>query len=407
MNSESILENRKYYQRNKILSVIRFQKNVSRYDIKKSTSYSMTTVLSVIEDMLKEGLIYEEECDEIRVGRKPVWLRLNPQGGYFVGLEFNSRTMHCVILDFTGRIIYTKEREISERNSCAGAIIDMIKGSIRDALESLGGRREKVLGIGLGIPGYSDKHRGVAISYTHLKGWENVPVKQIVEEEFGYPCYMDNNVNGMIYAYKYLVYNGRCEDMLFISIRTGARVMPVINNMPVSSVSGSPGELGHIKVGGGSRLCSCGKYGCLNTEVSDYAIVSKIKDGIRVHRFQRILEMAGGSIGSITIEHFVEAAKAGDADSLELLEQVGGFIGDTIAMLVNIFAPRKIVIYGELARIGEPFLKILRKRVEENSIRENYSGLEIMSSTMGRDLGAVGAAALVMQEEFDFVEETI
>ena len=78
MNSESILESRKYYQRNKILSVIRFQRNVSRYDIKKSTSYSMTTVLSIIEDLLGEDLIYEEECDEVREGRKPVWLRLNP-----------------------------------------------------------------------------------------------------------------------------------------------------------------------------------------------------------------------------------------------------------------------------------------------------------------------------------------
>ena len=407
MNSESILESRKYYQRNKILSVIRFQRNVSRYDIKKRTSYSMTTVLSIIEDLLGEDLIYEEECDEVRVGRKPVWLRLNPEGGYFVGLEFNSRAMHCVILDFTGKVIYSRESGISDQHSCAGAILDLLKENIRSALGVLGEKRDKVLGIGLGIPGYSDKQRGVAISYTHLKGWENVPVKQIIEDEFGYPCYMDNNVNGMIYAYKYLIYNGKCEDMLFISIRTGARVMPIINNMPVSSVGGFPGELGHIKVGGGSRICSCGKYGCLNTEVSDYAIVSKIRDGIRVRRFQKILEMVNGNIDAITIEHFVEAVKNGDGDSLDLLKEIGGFIGNTIAMLVNIFAPRKIVIYGELARIGDPFLNILRERVKENSIKENYTGLEITASTMGRDLGAIGAAALVMQEEFNFVEETI
>lgn len=407
MNSESILESRKYYQRNKILSVIRFQRNVSRYDIKKSTSYSMTTVLSIIEDLLGEDLIYEEECDEVRVGRKPVWLRLNPEGGYFVGLEFNSRAMHCVILDFTGKVIYSRESGISDQHSCAGAILDLLKENIRSALGVLGEKRDKVLGIGLGIPGYSDKQRGVAISYTHLKGWENVPVKQIIEDEFGYPCYMDNNVNGIIYAYKYLIYNGKCEDMLFISIRTGARVMPIINNMPVSSVGGFPGELGHIKVGGGSRICSCGKYGCLNTEVSDYAIVSKIRDGIRVRRFQKILEMVNGNIDAITIEHFVEAVKNGDGDSLDLLKEIGGFIGNTIAMLVNIFAPRKIVIYGELARIGDPFLNILRERVKENSIKENYTGLEITASTMGRDLGAIGAAALVMQEEFNFVEETI
>lgn len=367
----------------------------------------MTTVLSIIEDLLAEGLIYEEECEESRVGRKPVWLRLNPEGGYFLGVEFNSRSMHCVILDFTGKTIYTHEDEASDRFERAKDVIGLLKNNIRKALDFLGPQSKKVLGIGLGVPGYSDKHKGVAISYTHLEDWENIPIKQIVEDEFGFSCYMDNNVNGMIYAYKYLIYNGKCEDMLFISIRTGARVMPVINNMPVSSVRGFPGELGHIKVNDGGRICSCGRYGCLNTEVSDYAVVSKIRDGIRVRRFQKIYDMVEGNIDRISIEHFVEAVKEGDEDCLELLDQIGYFIGNAIAMLVNIFAPKKIVIYGALAGIGDPFLKILMNRVRQNSIVENYTDLEISASKMGRDLGAVGAAALVMQEEFDFVEETI
>ena len=97
MSRESIMESRKYYQRNKMLSIIRYQKDVSRYDVKKATAYSMTTVLNTIEEMLGEGLIYEEECAEARVGRKPVWLRINPDGGYFIGLEFNGRIMHCVV----------------------------------------------------------------------------------------------------------------------------------------------------------------------------------------------------------------------------------------------------------------------------------------------------------------------
>ena len=57
MSRESIMESRKYYQRNKMLSIIRYQKDVSRYDVKKATAYSMTTVLNTIEEMLGEGLI--------------------------------------------------------------------------------------------------------------------------------------------------------------------------------------------------------------------------------------------------------------------------------------------------------------------------------------------------------------
>ena len=93
--------------------------------------------------------------------------------------------------------------------------------------------------------------------------------------------------------------------------------------------------------------------------------------------------------------------------SENLMKQVAGYLGETFSMLVNIFAPRKIVFYGEMVRIGEPFFEILRKCVKENSLKENYKGLQILGSEFGRDLGAIGAAALVMQEEFEFVEKTI
>ena len=99
MEMDSILENRKNYQRNKMLSVIRLHENISRNDVKKITAYSMTTVLSTIDELIQEGLVYEESCNDSRVGRKPVWLRINPEGGYFLGVEFNRNAIHCVALD--------------------------------------------------------------------------------------------------------------------------------------------------------------------------------------------------------------------------------------------------------------------------------------------------------------------
>lgn len=218
---------------------------------------------------------------------------------------------------------------------------------------------------------------------------------------------MENNVNVMIYAYKWLVYNGKCEDMLFVSIRTGARVMAIINNQPMRSAYGFSGELGHVTIKGGSRLCSCGRYGCLNSEISDVAIVNKILDGIRVRRFKEIYEMVHGDVEQITMSTFVESVCLGHEDSMNLLKQIAGFLGDTLSMLVNIFAPRKIVLYGELAFIGDLFLNDVRKHVKNNIIKENSIGLEIVASEFERNLGAMGAAALVLEKAFDFVEENI
>lgn len=84
-----------------------------------------------------------------------------------------------------------------------------------------------------------------------------------------------------------------------------------------------------------------------------------------------------------------------------------GFIADTLSMLVNIFAPRKIVLFGELAELGDILLDGVRERVSENIIKENSNGLKIMASEFGRNLGAMGAAAMVMQNAFEFLEEKI
>lgn len=407
MGVDSILENRKYYQRNKMLSVIRSNKNISRNDVKKITAYSMTTVLSTVEEMISDGLIYEEQCGDARVGRKPVWLRINPEGGYFVGVEFNRNRIQCAVLDFSAKLIYTKEEKIDNKYADAQLVLSLISTMLHEAMEFLGEKSYKVIGIGIGVPGYNDTKIGMAISYNHIKGWSNIPIKKLIENEFGIPCYMENNVNVMIYAYKWLVYNGKCEDMLFVSIRTGARVMPIINNQPMSSAYGFSGELGHVKIKGGSRLCSCGRYGCLNSEISDVAIVNKIIDGIRVKRFKEIYEMVHGDVEQITMSTFVESVFLGHEDSMNLLRQIAGFLGGTLSMLVNIFAPRKIVLYGELAFIGDLFLDDVRKHVMNNIIKENSVGLEIIASKFGRNLGAMGAAALVMEKAFDFVEEKI
>ena len=407
MSSESILESRKQYQKNKMLSIIRLNENVSRNDIKKITAYSMTTVLNAIDEMISKNQIYEEQCNDVRIGRKPVWLRLNAQWGYFVGVEFNRYRVWCVVLDFTGKLVFSGDEKISGQHKRAKDVIGLVKSIIRKTLDYLELSKEKVIGIGLGVPGYSNKKTGVAVFYDHIEDWKNIPIKKIIEDEFNIPCYMDNNINVMIYAYKWLVYHGKCEDMLFISIRSGARLIPIINNQPVSSTYGYSGELGHVKIKGGSRLCSCGRYGCLNSEISDVAVVNKIIDGIYVGRFKEIQDMTGGDPDLITMSVFVESVRRGHEDSLKLLKQIGGFMGDAIGMLVNIFAPKKIVLFGELAEIGDLLLDQVREIVRQDTIEENSANLEIVASEFGRNLGAMGAAALVMQDAFEFVDEKI
>ncbi|GMQ56190.1 ROK family transcriptional regulator [Vallitalea sediminicola] len=406
MSFDSIVQNRKYNQRNKMLSIIRFHENVSRYDIKKYTSYSMTTVLGMIDELINKGYIYEEECEEARVGRRPVWLRINPKGGYFIGVEFNGRKLHCDMLDFSGNVIY-KATTIMNREDDNDIIIDKIVDNINRAREQLDDEQDKVLGVGIGVPGYVDKREGIAKGYTYFKDWENIPIKTIMEKRIGLPCYIDNNVNVMAFAYKWLYFNGDCEDFLFLSIRTGVRMVPVMNSHLIFSTYGFSGEIGHIKVVPSHEICTCGGFGCLNTEVSDFAVASKIREGIRIRRFQEIPNMIDNNLDNITVSTFVDSVRQGHEDSIALMKEVAMYLGIALGFTVNILAPKTIIIYGELAKIGKPFIDEVRKNIEANVIKQNFEGFSIQASKQGEDLGAVGAAALVMQEQFNFINQTI
>ena len=406
MAIESIITTRKYYKRNKILNIIRSNENISRYDVKKMTMYSMSTVLSIIDDLIASGMVYEVDCEEPRVGRKPVWLRLNPEGGYFIGAEFNGFHLHCAMLNFTGEIIYQSEEDLIPDKG-KDAILELLIRHIRAAINSVKGKQGQIFAISVGIPGYLNEDKSVALSHFRLKGWENVPVKKILEDEFHLPCYLDNNVNVMAFAYKWLRYNGDCKDYLFVSIRTGVRIVPVINNQMVLSRSGLSGELGHIKVNPHGTLCSCGGIGCLNSEISDLSILAKIKAGFEFGGFPEIREMAGGNPDKITLEMFFDSTAQGHTDSVKLMLDLAHILGEALSMAANILAPEVIVLSGKLTMLGKPFFEEIAKVLKNNVVQEISQGLKITASAFNEYIGAIGAAAYAMQEEFDFIDKQI
>ena len=406
MEQESIRENRKYYQRNKMLDIIRFHENVSRFDLKKMTSYSMTTVLNMVDDLIRQGFILEEESNEAKVGRKPTWLRINPDAGYFIGVEFNGREMHCDMLDFLGRVVYKASTETSQEDS-ANTIIEKISLNVQKAQDSIERKEKHFFGIGIGIPGYINKKEGVAVGYSYLRNWKNVPVKALIEKRFGIPCHIENNVNVMAFAYKYLYYKGDCEDFVFLSIRTGARIVPVMNNHMVFSDFGFSGEIGHIKISPQHNICTCGSFGCLNSEISDFAIPTKIREGIHSGRFLEINKMVDGNLDAITVGTFVESVKKNDKDSVMLMKEIAMYLGDAIGIVLNLYAPQKVIIYGELAKLGKVFIDCLYDNLKDSVIPENLDGFEIVVSDMEKDCGAIGAATLVMQEQFNFIKQTV
>ena len=405
--SSSVIHLRQYFKRNKVLNIIRSGTDVSRHDVKKKTMYSIATVADIISDLIDEGLVYEEDCQEARVGRRPTWLRLNPSGAFFVGVEFNAQMMYCAMLNLVGEVMWEASEPV-RREDTSDEIIARIVYHVEQAMEKTPGSQGRVSGICVGVPGYVDKEKGLGSSYTHLKNWVDVPVRQKLEEHFRLPCYIDNNINVMALAYKWFYFSDDVTDYVLVSMRTGVRLVPFVNNEVILSRSGFSGELGHVHVAGGGRLCSCGRYGCLNSEVSNGAVLSTVHEGLGVGRFGPLLEMAGGEPEKITIELFCEAVNEGQEDAINLAKRVAMFMGEALGAVVNIFAPQVIVLTGNMpSALGEGFVSAIYHEMEPYTIRANHQNLRVSASAFDQNIGAIGAAAMVMQEEFEFIDQPI
>lgn len=397
---KTLVESRKQLKRNHILDLIRRSPEpLSRFNIKKMTGYSMTTVSNTITELLQEGLLTEDTCSDTgRMGRKPIFLHLNSSGGYFIGIEFNIQAIHYVILDFKCTPIFSGQATITEPISTS-ILLDLVFQYTEECLKYLGLRRKRVLGIGVGLPGYIDAAAGIALNYPHLPDWKNIPIVQIMEERFQLPCYIGNNVGVMGLVFKWISeYHESC-DFLLVSIRTGVRCIPVINQQPYFGKISSTGEIGHLKVSAANRICDCGQIGCLNTEIADLSIREKIEDGFKANRFPIIRKISDGR--RPTVRMLVRAAQAGDTDAIGLIKESGFYLGRAIAQAGNLFAPQKIILSGQLVQAGNLLFDALQTQINSECLPAISNHMEIMPSPFGDDIGALGAAALVLENEFN------
>ncbi|GAA0178989.1 ROK family transcriptional regulator [Clostridium sediminicola] len=400
---EGLVGNRKNMKRNKILRTIRYTDEVSRHDVKKITSYSMTTVLNTINDLLKNKLLIEEECVAVKAGRKPTWLHINPDGQFFIGVEFNANEMNCVVINFEFEVIYEFRDKIYDEKT-VDVVINLIKKNIRDALKFLGKRLDRVLGIGIGLPGYVDSESGIGLDYPYIKGWDNVMVKQIIEKEFKYEVVIENNVNTLAVAYRWLKCGEISDDFVLVSMEYGMRIVSIIDNKLFKGNGGNAGEIGHMRLVNGDRMCSCGRKGCVDTEVSFKAIKTKIIERMMFGYFGDMKKQIHGDFSKISMELFVKSVLEGDQDAKNLLEEVAMYLGQCLAPVLATLNPRRVIVASRSGLGGKLFSDKVYKTLEENITPVLIKNFDVECITIEKYTGAIGAAMLIMEKEFMEVE---
>jgi len=266
---------------------------------------------------------------------------------------------------------------------------------LRLAHELLGERRPLAIGVSFGGP--VRQAQGLVILSHHIPGWENTPLAAQLTAELGAPAAVANDANiGALGEWRYGAAQD-CATVFYVTVSTGIGGGWVLNGAIHNGADGMAGEIGHIVVNDRGAECVCGKRGCLEAEACGPAMAAAARQRI-VHEpraGERLLALSGGRADAITAVHIAQAARAGDALALAVLDHAATMLGKGLGTAINLMNPQRVVIGGGVTKSGERWWRIVRETAREHALPQ--MSVDLQPAALGDDAPLWGAVALAEQ----------
>ena len=374
-----------------IISTLYFEKTLSVVELSAIVGKSVPHVTKALSELMEEGMIMENGFASSSGGRKPKVYSL--QGGtlYIIAVAMDQLYLKITITDLLNNAVLpieSHELKLLNNDQALTDLVDIING----AIDKSGINRKKILGAGVGIPGFTNTRLGINYSYLRPPGDQSIC--EYLERALLIPVHIDNDASLIALAeLKYGLAKGKVEVMV-INIGWGIGLGMIINGILFRGFTGYAGELSHIPISESDTICECGKRGCLETEAT-----------LRVITAKAMTDIQEGKVTGLKYEPYLEqmsetimlAANKGDQYAIELLSDMGYKIGKAIAILIHIVNPELIVLSGRGAMVGKLLQAPIQQALNKYCIPRLSEHTDVKVSALGRKAELIGAAALVME----------
>jgi glucokinase len=257
---------------------------------------------------------------------------------------------------------------------------------------------DDVIAIGAGVAGLIDATEGV-LRFSPNVSWRELPIAPPIREALGLPCQLDNDANVAAWGEWRFGAGRGYRHMLLVTLGTGIGGGIVAGRRLFRGAHGFGGEIGHFVVEPNGPLCGCGNRGCWEQMASGRAIGRLGREAAREHPGSLLALRAGGDPDAVTGVVVTDAAHDGDPVAIGVLHEVGRRLGEGIAGLINVLDPQVVVVGGGAVEAGDALLDPARERCAEAVEGGAYRPrVPIVAAVLGNDAGAIGAAALALEE---------
>ncbi len=310
----------------------------------------------------------------------------------YIGIDLGGTNIAGGLVDENGRIKYEGSCQTKSHRPPKEIILN-IKDLVLEIIEGYGIDKGQVKAIGIGIPGLADKD-GKVIFCVNL-GWENEPLREILEGELDIPVYMDNDATvAAIAEYEYGIMKG-AESAVMLTLGTGIGGGIILNGKAYSGYNGIGSEIGHMVIGENYYDCNCGRNGCFETFASSTAIINYTKKLLTQKSTDTVINnLIKGDIDKLNAKIIFDAARAGDEIGNIAVKRLVKYIGIGIFNIVNLIDPQIIALGGGMANAGQFLLDLVIEEVLKNKYYKSLPMAKIALAKLGNEAGIIGAAML-------------
>lgn len=367
-----------------ILNLIREKKPISRSDLAKLTNMSPTSVSRIVAELSDAGLIIETAPGTNKIGRKALLLDTAPNSIYILCAQLDQDVSRVGIVDFDGNIIRENDVVCDVHAMTWTELSDKICHELENVIDDAGIDGTKIIGLGIGIPGLIDTNNGVVLSSPQLQ-WKNVPLVKYIESRLPYSVTIDNIIKLKALAETYYGSAKNKNNVVFVHFGTGVGSTLISDGKVYRGVTNTAGEIGHTTIDPNGKLCDCGRRGCLQTFITDSALLEEAR---------KIKNVA-------CVDGIFEAASQGEEWAVAILDNLYTYIAITVCNIVCMYNPNTVILGGKLTEYTPETEQIIKDKIEGLMWAQLQGSYDIKLSSLGEHAGLLGMAIWMVNRYID------
>jgi glucokinase len=253
----------------------------------------------------------------------------------------------------------------------------------------------ELAGVGVSVPGPFDPETGRVLRPPNLPGWDDVPLRDWLEDAFGLPVQLDNDANAAALAEWRFGAGKDARHLVYLTMSTGIGAGLILDGRLYRGVRAGAGELGHVQLEWNGDECGCGLRGCAEAYLGGAALARRLRRSAPAP--SRVVALAGGREG-VTARHLVAAAREGDPFARAEMARYVHYLGRLLALTVFAFAPEVIVLGTIAVAAGEALcFEPVRRQVAEATWPAIARDLRILPAALGDALPSHSGLAVALE----------